>query len=81
MNIKKLEINRKKALLSMLPLTIIVVVAGYIFVENISLLGSDQAWKFHYSMVGFLMLFAILLSAVIFWIFYFRFLTKNLNEP
>ena len=77
MNVKKLEISRTKALLSMLPLTIIVVVAGYVFVENLSLLGSEQAWKFHYSAVGFLMLFAILFSALIFWIFYFGFLKKK----
>lgn len=73
MNTKKLEISRTKALLSMLPLAIIVALSGYAFTRNISFLGSDQAWKFHYSMVGFLILFATLLSAMLFWIFYFLF--------
>jgi len=64
----------KVAIITMLPLFAMVLLTGYSFIQNIGLTGTPEAWRFHYSLIGFLLLFAMFFSAFMVWIliFYFR---------
>jgi hypothetical protein len=67
-----------EAILSIIPLTILIGWAGFTFLRFKPLLGTEQAWRFHYSFTAFLLLSTGLAIVCGAWLIYFMLRKKNL---